>query len=59
MLFGFFARRRRVAELRDLAKQLERENSDLHEQNRRLLLLVGALRDVNADLDKKLLEKNS
>lgn len=37
-----------------LCEKLEEENSRLAEECKRALSLVRALRDVNADLDKKL-----
>jgi hypothetical protein len=54
-MFGFFARRRRAAELRDRLRVVEAERNNLLEQNERLLLLVSALRDVNGDLDRRLI----
>jgi hypothetical protein len=60
MLFRWWRPRR---EALDLAETLERENEGLRvtvqslkDRNTRLLQLVRLLRDVNADLDTKLLE---
>jgi hypothetical protein len=60
MLFRWMRSRR---EALDLAESLERENEGLRstvqslkDRNTRLLQLVRLLRDVNADLDTKLLE---
>jgi len=60
MLFAWWRCRR---EALDLAESLERENEGLRstvqslkDRNTRLLQLVRLLRDVNADLDSKLLE---
>jgi hypothetical protein len=60
MLFRWWRSRR---EALDLAETLERENEGLRatvqslkDRNTRLLQLVRLLRDVNADLDSKLLE---
>jgi hypothetical protein len=60
MLFRWMRSRR---EAMDLAESLERENERLRaevagreDRNARLLQLVRLLRDVNADLDRKLLE---
>ena len=60
MLFRWLRARR---EAMDMAETLERENGRLRaemaardEHNARLMQLVRLLRDVNADLDRKLLE---
>jgi hypothetical protein len=60
MLFSWWRSR---SEALDLAKTLEAENEQLRDRVDRLgemygraLALVRALRDVNADLDRKLLE---
>jgi hypothetical protein len=60
MLFSWWRSR---SEALDLAKTLEAENERLRlvltareEYGERLMELVRALRDVNADLDRKLLE---
>jgi hypothetical protein len=52
MLFRWWRRNR---ELLSLAESLERQCERLRNENRRLLMLVRALRDVNVDLDTKLL----
>jgi len=44
------------AEAIEVAETLERENERLRDENAALRNLCRALRDVNADLDQKLLE---
>jgi len=46
------------AEAIAVAETLERENERLRDENEALRNLCRALRDVNADLDQKLLEAN-
>jgi hypothetical protein len=61
MMFRWMRERRQRADLAELARRLEAENEQLRDRVDRLgemygraLALVRALRDVNADLDRRL-----
>lgn len=47
---------KREAEARSQLEELSRQMADLRAENAKLLMLVRALRDVNASLDQRLLD---
>jgi|688.fasta_scaffold63332_9 hypothetical protein len=53
-MFAWIRRRRQRAHLAEVARILEAENDRLRQENARMLHLVRLLRDVNADLDRRL-----
>jgi hypothetical protein len=46
--------RRQRAHLAEVARVLEAENERIRSENARMMVLIRALRDVNADLDRRL-----
>ena len=54
MMFRWMRERRQRAHLAEVARVLEAENERIRSENARMMVLIRALRDVNADLDRRL-----
>jgi hypothetical protein len=54
IMFRWMRERRQRAHLAEVARMLEAENERIRSENARMMVLIRALRDVNADLDRRL-----
>jgi hypothetical protein len=54
IMFRWMRERRQRAHLAEVARVLEAENERIRSENARMMVLIRALRDVNADLDRRL-----